>query len=99
MLDKNKKTIKIRVDIIVEPDEGGFHAYCPALKGLHVGGDTEEKALQNARSAAIAYVRSLIKHNDPLPVGMVEIQEPVKRPSCTSDRLHHHIEDLAVAAA
>ena len=32
--------IKVIVPIVIEPDEGGFHAYCPELKGLHVAGDT-----------------------------------------------------------
>ncbi|MFA4836482.1 MAG: type II toxin-antitoxin system HicB family antitoxin [Dehalococcoidia bacterium] len=61
------KAIDFTVQIIVEPDQGGFYAYCPALKGLHVDGETEEEALQNARDAAILYLRSLIKHGDPIP--------------------------------
>ena len=32
--------IEFLVDIVVEPDESEFLAYCPALKGLHVGGAT-----------------------------------------------------------
>lgn len=51
------------VDIIVEPDEDGFHAFCHALKGLHVGGDTEAQAIENARDAAVLHVESLIKHH------------------------------------
>ncbi len=51
------KEIDLAFDVIIEPDEPGFHAYCPALKGLHVGGDTAEEALQNARDAITAYVR------------------------------------------
>ena len=63
------RTIKVRLRFVVEPDEGGFYAYCPELKGLHVGGATEEEAIRNARDAAYAYLMSLIKHNDALPVG------------------------------
>lgn len=33
----------MRLDIIVEPDGDGFHAYCPMLKGLHTAGDTEKE--------------------------------------------------------
>ena len=50
--------------IIVEPDGDGFHAYCPTLKGLHVSGATEEEALDNAKTGAIAYLYSMVKHGD-----------------------------------
>src|ERR1700687_5542876 len=43
----------LRIEILIEPDEGGLHAYCPALKGLHVGGNTVEEALQNACDAVM----------------------------------------------
>ena len=55
------------LDIVVEPDGDGFHAFCPMLKGLHVPGDTEKEALMHAGYALSAYMRSMIKHGDPLP--------------------------------
>jgi predicted RNase H-like HicB family nuclease len=62
--------MRLRVAVVVEPEDGGgFHAYCPALKGLHVDGDTEAEALQNAKTAAILYIESLQRNDDPLPVG------------------------------
>ena len=57
--------------IIVEPDEDEFHAYCPGLKGLHVGGKTEEEATRNAQDAAIAYVMSMEQHNEYIPPGLL----------------------------
>jgi hypothetical protein len=39
-----KEQIAFRIQVIVEPDEGEYHAYCPALKGLHTGGTTQEEA-------------------------------------------------------
>ena len=51
--------IHFTIEIIVEPDDDGFHAFCPALKGLHVGGDTEEEALKNAFDGSILYLESL----------------------------------------
>ncbi|MHB1294388.1 MAG: type II toxin-antitoxin system HicB family antitoxin [Anaerolineae bacterium] len=68
------KELSFKVCVVVEPDGEGFHAYCPALKGLHVSGDTPAEAVRNAADAACAYIESLIKHNDPLPVGC---QEPM----------------------
>lgn len=64
--------IKLRIRILVEPDDDGFHAYCPELKGLHVAGDTEAEAVENAKLAADLYIKSLIKHDDPIPLGVVE---------------------------
>jgi predicted RNase H-like HicB family nuclease len=37
---------------IIEPDEGGFHAYIPALPGCHTFGDTVEEARTNLLEAA-----------------------------------------------
>lgn len=71
MLRRNQDPIDFRIEIVVEPEEEkGFHAYCPALKGLHTCGDTREEALNNARDAAIAYISSCMKHGDPIPIGI-----------------------------
>jgi len=70
------KELEFRVAIVIEPDGDGFHAYCPALKGLHTCGETQEEALQNAKDAATAYLRSLIKHGDPIPVGVAVQPKP-----------------------
>jgi len=84
--------LNFEVYVMVEPDDDGFHVYCPALKGLHVAGATEEEALQNARDAVLAYIRSLMKHGDPIPLGILP-QDAV--PS----EAHHgrHAEKLAIA--
>jgi len=59
----------LKISIVIEPDEGGFHGYAPALKGLHVDGATKEEALDNAKIAVEIYLKSLTSHNDPLPIG------------------------------
>ncbi len=50
---------KITVRICVERDGNGFYAYAPTLKGLHVGGDTEEEVLKNVEDGIILYLDSL----------------------------------------
>jgi len=99
MQHKNKAPIEFQVRIVIEPDGDSFHAYCPALKGLHTCGDTEEEAVSNAEYATRAYLRSLIEHGDPIPVGILSsygenaIMDTLeKRESC-------HIRDLVVADA
>lgn len=94
-----KPTIEFRIEVAVEPDEIGFHAYCPALKGLHTYGDTEEEALQNAGDAAIAYLQSLMKHGDPIPVGITVREEVERRPHFAATRVSYRTEDLTVACA
>ena len=61
--------LQLSAAIVVEPDGEGYHAYCPAFKGLHAGGETEEKAFEGAREAAIMYLESIVRHGDPIPVG------------------------------
>src|SRR5437899_1280701 len=65
------RQLTLRVRFVVERDENAFHAYCPDLEGLHVGGDTFDEALENAKEAAGLYICSLIKHDEPVPVGMI----------------------------
>ena len=58
------------IPIVIEPDDDGFHAFSPALKGLHVGGKTQLEALKNAEDGAVLYLDSLIEHGDPIPDGI-----------------------------
>ena len=91
-MNNKRPSIEFKIDFIVKPDEGNFHAYCPALKGLHVGGETREEALQNARDAAIAYLESLIKHGDPIPLRVVKRESKL-----SSSDISRHTEELTVA--
>jgi predicted RNase H-like HicB family nuclease len=47
--------------------DGGYHAYCPALKGCHSQGDSLEEATENIREAMAAYLESLEAHGEPIP--------------------------------
>ncbi len=92
--------IKLRININVDSDEDGFHAYCPVLKGLHTCGNTEEEAVNNAVEASLAYLESIIKHGEPFPVGILvdqekEVEETVPR------RIGHHqyVQTLELAPA
>ncbi len=60
--------IKMRISICVERDEHSFYAYCPNLKGVHVEGNTEHEAVNNASDAAIAYIESMMVNKEPLPL-------------------------------
>lgn len=94
---ESKPIIGFRLEVIVKPDDIGFHAYCPALKGLHTSGDTEEEALQNAKYAAIAYLSSLIKHGDSIPVGIIVQEENAEEIKPFDTQATRHTEELRVA--
>ncbi|GAH70266.1 unnamed protein product, partial [marine sediment metagenome] len=66
-----KIIIDIKIPAIIEQDEFGFFAYsdCPGLKGLIADGKTEEEVSDNFKDASICYIKSLLKHKDPLPLG------------------------------
>ena len=54
--------------VILEPEEeGGFHVWCPALKGCHSQGETKEEALENIQEAMTLYLESLQDEGCPLP--------------------------------
>lgn len=79
--------IRLTLHFLVEPDEGGFHAYSPALKGLHVDGVSEADAVKNYVEAAAGYLESVLQHGEPLPIGLI-----VTVPR----RAHSHAEEVLV---
>jgi predicted RNase H-like HicB family nuclease len=65
----------MRYTIILEPEEeGGFHVWCPALKGCHSQGDTKEEALANIQEAMAAYLESLRDDRVPFPDDVITQQ-------------------------
>lgn len=58
----------VRYTIIAErEDDGGYHVFCPALKGCHSQGDTLEEAIENVEEAIGLYIESLKAHGEPVP--------------------------------
>lgn len=57
--------------VVVEPDEGGYHAYCPALRqyGAVTQGATREEALKNINEVVQMIVDELLEDQIPLPTG------------------------------
>ena len=53
--------------ILEREEDGGYHAFCPSLKGCHTQGDTLDEAIQNVREAIEAYVESLKAHGEEVP--------------------------------
>jgi predicted RNase H-like HicB family nuclease len=73
---KTKPTeLKFKVPIIVEFDSVNYHSYSPALIGLHSDGDTEEEALNNAKSTAVEFLRIMIEDGILIPVSVLTRDE------------------------
>jgi len=79
MFTKTSK-IKFEIDVCVEDDDGRFHAYCPTLPGVHVDGETREQAVENVKVAIMLYIKSLISHNEPIPLKGTLVEESMQRP-------------------
>lgn len=54
--------------IFEHEEDGGYHAFVPALKGCHSQGDTLEEAITNIREAIELYLESLKEEGEPIPV-------------------------------
>jgi predicted RNase H-like HicB family nuclease len=54
---------------IIEPDEGGYHAYVPSLPGCHTFGDTIDEARQNPREAVALHIEVMREHGEAVPGG------------------------------
>ncbi len=42
---------KYLLEVVVEKDQEGYFAYCPALQGCYTQGNTYEEAIKNIRDA------------------------------------------------
>jgi predicted RNase H-like HicB family nuclease len=92
---KNKRKTSIKIAICIEPDGTGYHAYCPALKGLHTSGKTVEEARLNVLNAISAYMESMEKHGDPIPVGIIDrCDKPAAAANKASSKTQSFIEEL-----
>ena len=46
-------------EVILEPEEdGGYHIFCPALKGCHTCGGTKEEAMEKIKEAIELWIAS-----------------------------------------
>ena len=76
--------------IILEPDEGGFHASVPALPGCHTWGKTIDEARAMVRDAIDVYLRSLIADGEEIRGdGGFEMFETVPAPKRVKTVLVH----------
>ena len=66
-MENSKKQIYNYTVLLEKESDGGYHAFCPILKGCHSQGDTVEEAIENVKEAIELYIESLIVDNQPVP--------------------------------
>ncbi|MDE1825018.1 MAG: type II toxin-antitoxin system HicB family antitoxin [Candidatus Micrarchaeota archaeon] len=60
--------------VMIERDENGMYvAKMPDLPGCATEGKTRKELMKNAKEAIQAYLETLKKHGDPVPVEMVQV--------------------------
>ena len=63
----------LRVDVVIEPDEDVYHAYCPVLEGCHSSGDTETEAFDNIQEAVRLHLEVVIEDGKAIPgIGIMD---------------------------
>lgn len=76
--------------IILEKDEGGYHASVPALPGCHTWGKTIDEARAMVRDAIDVYLRSLVADGERVPTDSgFELFETVSAPKGARPVLAH----------
>jgi predicted RNase H-like HicB family nuclease len=48
-----------QLSVVIEKDEFGYYAYCPALEGCQTQGDSMEEVQNNIREAISLYLSTL----------------------------------------
>jgi len=56
--------------VIIEPDNGSYHAYVPALKGCYIFGDTLEETQTNIVEAMQLHLESMLEDGEEIPEGI-----------------------------
>ena len=63
----------MRYRILIEQDEDGVYiSECPSLPGCVSQGKTRTETLENIQDAIKGYLKSLKKHNEPIPPSIEE---------------------------
>jgi predicted RNase H-like HicB family nuclease len=66
-MNENNKQIYNYTVILEKESDGGYHAFCPMLKGWHSQGDTFEQTIDNITEAIELYIESLKADNQSIP--------------------------------
>jgi predicted RNase H-like HicB family nuclease len=63
--------------VLEREEDGGYHAFCPALPGCHTQGDSYDEAIENIKEAIRLYLESLEAHGEKIPTEDITVK-PLK---------------------
>jgi predicted RNase H-like HicB family nuclease len=67
----------LEFEVLMEPDDGAIHIWCPALKGCHSFGATREEAMDHIREAIEGWLESAEELGIPIPErGKITVNAP-----------------------
>ncbi|MBE9209586.1 type II toxin-antitoxin system HicB family antitoxin [Nostoc sp. LEGE 06077] len=66
-MQNHSKQIYNYIVLLEKESDGGYHAFCPTLKGCHSQGDSFEETIENITEAMELYIESLKADNQPIP--------------------------------
>jgi len=70
---KNHAVKEYIFEVVIEPDEDVYHAYCPILKGCHTWGNTEKDAFNYIQEAVVLHLKAMIDDRETIPgVGVID---------------------------
>lgn len=55
---------KYTLPVVIEKDDDGYFAVCPALQGCYSQGDTYEEALENIKDAIHLHIEDIIESGE-----------------------------------
>lgn len=53
--------------VVIEPDEGGYHAYAPSLPGCHTFAETVDQARSSIAEAIELHIETMLADGEPIP--------------------------------
>ncbi|MGB3342085.1 MAG: type II toxin-antitoxin system HicB family antitoxin [bacterium] len=71
---------KFELEVRIQPQPGGYHAYCPSLKGLHIDAQSQKEALGLIKKAAKLHIESMLEYGDPFPLNTLVAAEIIQPP-------------------
>ncbi len=58
---------KFMFQVVIEKDNDGYFAFCPALQGCYTQGDSYEEVLENIKDAIRLHVEDRLEEKTPIP--------------------------------
>lgn len=59
--------------IVIEKDQDGYFAYCPALQGCYTQGDTYEEAMENIEDAIRLHIEDRQTEQEHVPAKLISV--------------------------